>query len=839
MPPPPDPEELAKREADRRVKEELERKRQEELARARQVAQAWTAHKSEDGQVYYYNSITQESTWQQPPEYRGNANKVADQPIPVSTTQVPDTEWQEVKCRDGRVYYYHEERDETSWTVPDEVAEIKRRQKEEEVRKAAEAREVARAEARDRMEAFRHHPPPFLHPLHHARPLRMFPNRPLLPVPRPTAPPQGRDYAIRKYKELMLDVGVTPFSRWDKILPKMETDPRWSLIPALKDKRIIFDEFCKNIAAEQKKLKEERERAAIQGFKDLLEEAVQFERQLMVQMLEEEEQEKEEEEEEEEMKEGIDEQEEVDEEKEKMEDKDIVETGKNEEELKSTMEEAADPKVGKKDEKVAAVKGTDNGVEEAPTKKVPKLAPIDPSSLSEDQLDLSLEKLGQFWSNDERWEEVTEEQRKLLFEERFGAVVQLAAGRREEARQQQEAAFQQLMREKKVSSTSSWTATHLLLSSDPRYQVMDSQHCESLFRAYVAQLREKEEELTRARQQERDKERELQRKVKEQGEEAERRRSRAAHADASSNYQTLLSEVVRDPDMSWRDVWPRLKKDPQGRATASELTEAECEVMFQQHLHQLLEKTVTALLELFKEKLSPLAPGAVPGPRAEAAQELTVIEAAEKLLEDDPRWSRASEYQRHRVWRRYCEDLLMGRPDPGASALPEASGPVMVEGDNRGAEGADMQGRRRAPPETDRSVRTVDEGRRRRSGGHEDEGTRYEEVPRRRGDHGGDDRHVSGRGQYDRDDHRGRYEGSSYRGEERERHYGRYNEDRDGYYEGSGRDRDGGRYASDRRDDHRDRDHRHRRSTDDRRKDSRDGGREYVEEDRHYKRSRY
>ncbi len=55
---------------------------------------------------------------------------------------------------------------------------------------------------------------------------------------------------------------------------------RWNLIPNVREKRAIFESFCKNIGAEQKKLAAEKGRAAIEGFKALMEEAAALERRL-------------------------------------------------------------------------------------------------------------------------------------------------------------------------------------------------------------------------------------------------------------------------------------------------------------------------------------------------------------------------------------------------------------------------------------------------------------------------------------------------------------------------------------------------------------------------------
>ncbi len=53
--------------------------------------------------------------------------------------------------------------------------------------------------------------------------------------------------------------------RWEKVLPKLEGDARWQLVATLKERRALFEDFCRNIAAEEKKLKEKRAAAAREG----------------------------------------------------------------------------------------------------------------------------------------------------------------------------------------------------------------------------------------------------------------------------------------------------------------------------------------------------------------------------------------------------------------------------------------------------------------------------------------------------------------------------------------------------------------------------------------------
>ena len=67
--------------------------------------------------------------------------------------------------------------------------------------------------------------------------------------------------------------GVTPFSRWEKELPKLITDPRYTAVGLLKERRLIFDDFCKTSADEHKRSKADHARKSREDFQVLLEEA--------------------------------------------------------------------------------------------------------------------------------------------------------------------------------------------------------------------------------------------------------------------------------------------------------------------------------------------------------------------------------------------------------------------------------------------------------------------------------------------------------------------------------------------------------------------------------------
>jgi FF domain len=74
---------------------------------------------------------------------------------------------------------------------------------------------------------------------------------------------------------------VTPFSRWERELPKLLTDARFTAVPTLRERRALFDDFCKNVASKKSALREseaQKAAAAEAGFAALLDEAAASER---------------------------------------------------------------------------------------------------------------------------------------------------------------------------------------------------------------------------------------------------------------------------------------------------------------------------------------------------------------------------------------------------------------------------------------------------------------------------------------------------------------------------------------------------------------------------------
>lgn len=66
---------------------------------------------------------------------------------------------------------------------------------------------------------------------------------------------------------------MTPFSRWERELPKLIGDGRWAAVGTLRERRAIFDDFCRTSAEEHKRGKAERAKLGREGFLQLLAQA--------------------------------------------------------------------------------------------------------------------------------------------------------------------------------------------------------------------------------------------------------------------------------------------------------------------------------------------------------------------------------------------------------------------------------------------------------------------------------------------------------------------------------------------------------------------------------------
>ncbi|XP_024993540.1 pre-mRNA-processing protein 40C isoform X3 [Cynara cardunculus var. scolymus] len=619
----------------------------------------WSAHRTETGTVYYYNAATGQSTYQKPVGFKGEPDKVYAQPTPISWEKCAGTDWSLVTTNDGKRYYYNAKTKLSSWQIPADVTELRKRQDSDVLKEQSMSVPSAttltekgsvplslsapaiNTGGRDAISAGASGVPVSSSALDLIKKKLQDSTAPATSLPHQTSAgamsselngstpvdvvgkgshsengkdkvkddnadgnlsnsssdsedvdsgPTKEERAIQ-FKEMLKDRGVAPFSKWEKELPKFVFDPRFKAIPSYSARRALFDHFVRTRAEEERKEKRAAQKAAIEGYKQLLDEA------------------------------------------------------------KEDIDHNTDYQTFKRK-----------------------------------------------WGHDPRFEVLDRKERETLLNERGGVaefpsyllsivakrVLPLKRSIEEEARAKRAAAvssFKSMLRDNKdICSTSRWSKVKDNLRSDPRYKSVKHEDREALFNEYISELKVSEEEAERAVKAKRDEEEKLKereralRKRKEREEqEVERVRSKARRKEAIESYQALLVETIKDPQVSWTDAKPKLEKDPQGRAGNPYLDQSDLEKLFREHVKLLHDRCAHEFKALLADVITTDA-GA-----KEYEDGKTVLSSwstAKRLLKDDTRYNKMPRKDRESLWRRHVEELQRRRKSAMDKELSEKHGDV-------------------------------------------------------------------------------------------------------------------------------------------------------------------
>ncbi|KAI3698616.1 hypothetical protein L2E82_42294 [Cichorium intybus] len=580
---------------------------------------AWSAHRTETGILYYYNAVTGQSTYHKPPGFKGEPERVYAQPTPISWEKCAGTDWSLVTTNDGKRYYYNAKTKLSSWQIPTDVTELRKKQESDVLKEQSMSVPNANANATTLTEKGSV-PLSLSAPAIHtggrdaisgvpvssssSSALDLIKKKlqdstsPDTSLPQPSelngstpvdqihgengkdklkdenadgnesntssdsedvdTGPTKEERAIQ-FKEMLKERGVAPFSKWEKELPKFVFDPRFKLIPSYSARRAIFDHFVRTRAEEERKEKRAAQKAAIEGYKRLLDEA------------------------------------------------------------KEDIDHNTDYQTFKRK-----------------------------------------------WGNDPRFEALDRKDREALLNER---VVPLRRSIEEEARAKRAAAvstFKSMLKDNKdISSNSRWYKVKDILRNDPRYKSVRHEEREAIFNEYISELKVAEleaENMAKAKRDEeeklRERERALRKRKEREEQEVERVRSKARRKEAIESYQALLVETIKDPQVSWTDAKPKLEKDPQGRAANPYLDQSDLEKLFREHLKSLHDRCAHDYKALLSEVITM---DASTKEYEDGKTVFTSWSTAKNLLKDDTRYNKMPRKDRESLWRRHVEDLQRRR----------------------------------------------------------------------------------------------------------------------------------------------------------------------------------
>ncbi|CAG8455595.1 11474_t:CDS:10 [Ambispora leptoticha] len=577
----------------------------------------WTEHRAPNGMFYYYNASTGQSTWERPimlappppmgvspmgvPQlvhgvhpspFQSHSSMMSMPMLHPSTMkqqttmqgtspqqahspkkekrkekkkkekakgknvfiprQIGETSWYIVKTTEGNEFYYNSDTKQSVWEVPEEVADEVKKIKEQELieqskvsenggskRKINETEEDNAGEdpslkkARGTEEG---HEGTELTADDIAYQLQFMEEEELDGTEEAE---NNHDINTRiegeNFNSLLKDMNVSPFAVWEKELPRIIHDPRYTIISTLKQRKEIFDEYCKEKVVEMRaeKKKKAKTRSAQEEFEKLLE--------------------------------------------------DEVSLGTHWDDFRRKFKR--DPRF----------KGYDN-----------------------------------------------EKDKEKKFREHVKYLKDKEAKKRKAQQKRAEKEFIELLQEtREIQYDSSWRKVKRIIDEDHRYEALESEDRERLFREYCRKLEaEDEEEMAKREEERKQKERKTREEASLRKREAEVRRElsfhnrskdlvkkTALHDEAVLEFQGLLIDMIRSHQVTWEEKRPELERDP--RFHNESLALADKISLFEDHLTDIYQKRLKAYHELLDQHVK---------------LDTTWVEL-QSIVKDDPRAVRLSKQE--------------------------------------------------------------------------------------------------------------------------------------------------------------------------------------------------
>ncbi|XP_065071818.1 pre-mRNA-processing factor 40 homolog B-like [Rhopilema esculentum] len=240
----------AQKEAERKPVAEEEKKvdtKEEKPKKKKKVKKKktpWSTHQAPDGREYFYNTETKQSVWSKPDELKTPGELLLD-----------SCPWKEYKTDTGRPYYHNTETKESKWTIPEELEKIKEQIKEEK-EKGSEEEEVtddSEDEKGDKESKESDEKKDSVSSESSAKP----------------SVTEKREYETKEeakqaFKDLLKEKGVPSNASWENAMKMIVTDPRYTALTKLNEKKQVFNTYKQQRANEEReehrmKLKQAKE----------------------------------------------------------------------------------------------------------------------------------------------------------------------------------------------------------------------------------------------------------------------------------------------------------------------------------------------------------------------------------------------------------------------------------------------------------------------------------------------------------------------------------------------------------------------------------------------------
>ncbi|XP_065186578.1 pre-mRNA-processing factor 40 homolog B-like [Sycon ciliatum] len=242
-------------------------KKKKEKEKASSKASVWTEHKAPDGRTYFYNAETKQSSWSKPDDLKSKSELLLSQ-----------SPWKEHKTSDQRIYYYNPETKESVWTIPKEFAELKAKAAALEEEEAEEGKSDADSSSSSEDESDEETKPEAqaadntvvvaeVAGVSKVHINEVEPQIAPVVVPVKEVVYNSREEARDAFKQLLREKSISSTMTWEQALKIVITDPRFTALRKLAEKKQVFNNYKAQRAKEEK---EENRQKAKKAREDLL-----------------------------------------------------------------------------------------------------------------------------------------------------------------------------------------------------------------------------------------------------------------------------------------------------------------------------------------------------------------------------------------------------------------------------------------------------------------------------------------------------------------------------------------------------------------------------------------
>lgn len=237
------------------------------------VLPEWTEHKAPDGQVYYYNTITKQSSWTKPDQLKTQAELLFSL-----------SPWKEYTSDSGKIYYHNIQTKESRWTIPVELEELKNRIRDQEEGKKIEVNSTIKLspksktgdEPKSALESAMAATLAAIETPNSAEILSKDVHKIKMEEKEHVTKSNAKQLPMFKdkkemiegFKDLLKEYNISTNATWEQCMKQMQNDPRFEVFKNFSEKKQAFNAY------KTQKLKDEKEeqRLKMKRAKERLEE---------------------------------------------------------------------------------------------------------------------------------------------------------------------------------------------------------------------------------------------------------------------------------------------------------------------------------------------------------------------------------------------------------------------------------------------------------------------------------------------------------------------------------------------------------------------------------------